>query len=346
MHCKFSLIFFVSFSLLIFSSCRKDKPDIIEKPDIDTEGQGVFITNEGNFQFGNAEISYYMVDSKQIINNYFSHVNNKALGDVCQSLYIFNDKVFIVLNNSAKIEVVRLSDFKYMNTIDGFTAPRYFLPVSNNKAYVTDIYSSKISIVDLNSYTISGHMQCEGWTEEILLLYGKAYISNKLSNKLYVAETATDVIIDSIPIGYGANSLIEDKNGKIWVLCGNLQTSNKASLHRINPLTGNVEMSLEFPSLDDNPWRLNVNATRDTLFFLNTDIYAIPINASSLPQNPLIEANGRNFYGLGICPETNVIYVSDAIDFVQEGVIFRYYANGTLINSFNAGIIPGHFYFN
>jgi hypothetical protein len=70
------------------------------------------------------------------------------------------------------------------------------------------------------------------------------------------------------------------------------------------------------------------------------------ISAGSLPGIPLIAANTENFYGVGIDPSSGIIYVADAIDYVQRGVIYRYRPDGTLINSFLAGIIPGDFYFN
>ena len=39
------------------------------------------------------------------------------------------------------------------------------------------------------------------------------------------------------------------------------------------------------------------------------------------------------------------IYVSDAIDYLQRGSIYRYSASGNLIDQFKAGIIPGGFCF-
>jgi hypothetical protein len=40
-----------------------------------------------------------------------------------------------------------------------------------------------------------------------------------------------------------------------------------------------------------------------------------------------------------------MIYVSDAIDYVQKGKVYIYKPDGILSNSFSAGIIPGEFYF-
>ncbi len=342
---KIKIVFLFIFLCLIFS-CRKDKPADLIQPLISSGANGVFITNEGNFQFGNAKVSYYEPSQTTATIDLFQPANNRSLGDVCQSMCLFNGKAYLVINNSNKIEVVNSNTFVSFATITGFTSPRYILPVSNNKAYVTDFASNNISIVDLSNNSITGNIPCSGWTEELTLAYGKAFVTNQKKNKVYVVNTTTDVLTDSITVGYASNSIKEDKNGKLWVLCGGSQTNSiNASLHRINPITNIVEQTFVFPNLTDSPWKLAINGTNDTMYFLNKGVYRMPINSGSLPVAPFIAQGSSNFYGLGVDPNSSIIYVSDAIDYVQRGVIYRYKPNGTVINNFLAGIIPGDFYF-
>ena len=51
------------------------------------------------------------------------------------------------------------------------------------------------------------------------------------------------------------------------------------------------------------------------------------------------------FYGLGIDPYSGDIYLGDAIDQVQRGVVYRYKADITVIDTFRTGINPGFFCF-
>jgi hypothetical protein len=106
MHHKFLIpVFF----LLLFA-CGKEKPT--DKPPIQLTGNGVFITNEGNFLYGNASVSYYQKSLDELRLDLFSDANQLPLGDVCQSLFILEDKIFVVVNNSGKVEVVNKKDFK------------------------------------------------------------------------------------------------------------------------------------------------------------------------------------------------------------------------------------------
>jgi YVTN family beta-propeller protein len=281
------------------------------------------------------------------VEDLYQQVNGHPLGDVCQSLYLGSDKIYVVVNNSGKVEVLDRRSFKVITSINNLKSPRYFLPVSNNKAYVTDLYANAISIVDLTENIVTGQINCTGWTEDLLLIYGKVYVSNMLNNKIYIINSATDELEDSINVGYAPNSLKEDKYGKIWVLCGgDIQLKKRASLHKINPVNKQVELSLNFPDDKDAPFKLGINFTKDTLYYINKKIYRMPVTANSIPNEVFIDNGTSNFYAIGIEPFTGIIYVADAVDYVQRGLIYRFKPNGSLINTFRAGIIPGNFYFN
>ena len=71
----------------------------------------------------------------------------------------------------------------------------------------------------------------------------------------------------------------------------------------------------------------------------------MPVASQALPENPFITADGRLFYGLAIHPNTGNIYVSDAVDYVQSGMVYQYRKDGSLAASYKAGRIPGSFCF-
>ena len=62
-----------------------------------------------------------------------------------------------------------------------------------------------------------------------------------------------------------------------------------------------------------------------------------------LPTRPFLRHNNTIYYGLTIDPATGDVYIADAIDYQQQGKIYRYSAAGKLIDEFYTGIIPGAF---
>src|SRR5690606_34079001 len=86
---RFSRLALAGMLLLAFSACRKDRP---EQPDATPvtigSGPGVYITNAGNFQWGNASVSYYDIASGSATEDLYAPANGMGLGDVCQSMVL------------------------------------------------------------------------------------------------------------------------------------------------------------------------------------------------------------------------------------------------------------------
>jgi len=330
---------------VLVSSCEKT-PQNNNQPPLIEKGKGVFIVNEGRYGSGEASVSYYRADSNTVYDDIFYTINHRHLGDICQSMYIFNGKAYIIVNNSRKIEVVDVNTFQSIATISGLTSPRYFLPVSQTKAYVSDMYSNSVSVIDLNTNMKTGEIPCQGSTEEMLAVNNKVYIANTEKEYIYIADPATDMITDSIHLSYGPLSMVKDKAGKLWVLCmGNYLDNTKAALFKLNSDGNGVELKLFFTSYL-NAWnKLKINRTEDTLYFINGQVFRMATSSTGLPTDPFIVINSSNFYGLGVDDKTGNIYISDAIDYSQKGKIYIFTSRGILLNSFNAGIIPGGFYF-
>ena len=147
--------------------------------------------------------------------------------------------------------------------------------------------------------------------------------------------------------------MVIDKNNKIWVMTdGGFEGSpygyEQPGLLKIDAETREIERTFRFP-LGDHPLGLCLNNTRDTLLFINQHIWKMSISAKSLPDKPFITSNysdaSGGFYSLGVDPETSEIYVGDAIDHQQNGIVYRYTPSGKLLDHFKVGISPGNFAF-
>jgi hypothetical protein len=338
---------FIFISLLfgaVFFSCVKDKPEpqpfVLKDPE---PSERVFVINEGNFTSGNASISLYNRKNNEVQEDQFKAVNNMALGDVAQSMVLINEKYYVVVNNSGKVVVCDKS-FKMSSNITGFVSPRYMLQVSASKAYVSDYKSGAVSVVNLSNNALSHHIALPGWSEEMLLLHNKVYVCNVNREYLYVIDPNEDKVEDSIWVGKNASGIQVDKYAKLWVLSSGDHSSSPARLSLINTSTQEVEKSWVFAATRQ-PFKLAMNGRKDSLYFIDKDVFVMPVNASGLPDVPLISSGQSHFYGIGIHPITSEIYVSDAIDYVQRSHITVYSASGSKKTEFKAGINANGFYF-
>jgi YVTN family beta-propeller protein len=339
---------FIILTAVIVYSCTKREDPLIQNPEESIfAGDGAFIINEGNFTWGNGSISFYSYDSSKIVNNIFQKVNNRPLGDVPNSMAICGDYAYIVVNNSGKIEVVKKNSLKSVTTITGLKSPRNITVIDNSKAYVSSLYSDSLIILDLKNNKVSGYINIRRTSEAIVLTGKKAFVSYWYGgNEVVVLDTDLDKVIDSITVGREPESMVIDKKSTLWVLCsGTWERIYYAELVGINAQTHEIVKQLYFPSLNDFPTCLNINGSGDTLYFLENGVKRMDIDESEIPSLSFIDANNHNFYKLGINPLNGDVFVTDAVDYQQNGLIFIYNREGDEIASYNAGIIPGSIYF-
>lgn len=336
---------FLLLLVVICAACTKINND---SPYTYLNGNGFFVLNEGNFMGGNGSISFYSYDSSKIYNHLFTNINERPLGDVPNSMHISNNRIYVLVNNSGKIEVMDKHTLKSVATIDGLVSPRNIDCISNTKAYITSMYSDSVTILNLADNTISGYINLRRTSESIIISGSKAYIANWIGGKeIMVVDTDNDIVIDSITVGIEPESMVIDKNKMLWVLCnGGWARDNFAEFDIINTDNDIVENKIIFPSKMNSPSTLRINGTGETLYFLENGLKKMSVNSSDLPETSFITQSESYFYKLGINPVNEDIILTDAIDYQQKGKIFQYAKDGALISDCEADIIPSFIQFS
>ena len=338
------IILLILLFLIINSSCVKDKPQDIINPIFNVSANNqVFIINEGPFNVGSGSISLYDPFSNKVSEDFYYQQNSSYLGNIVQSMTQINGEYCICINNSGKI-IFCDKNFKKTHEISGLVSPRYIQQVSNQKAYVTDLFANAISVINLVNYTKTSIIPCYGKSEKMLQLYNEVYVTNTDKEYVYIINATTNLIIDSVNVGHNCYGLEIDQNDKIWTLSSGKNNVSPAKLSKINPTNHQIEKALVF-TINETPNYLCLNKTKDTLYFINSNIYRMGINDNTLPNSFFIQNGNRAFYGLGINPNDYTLYVSDAIDFNQKSSIYVYSSNGNQKNTFKTNICSNSFYF-
>ena len=326
--------------LALIVSCKKN-----EEPTGGSflAGDGVFLINEGNFMGGNGSLSYYSYDSSKIYNDLFTEVNGRPLGDVPNSMEVYGDVAFIVVNNSGKIEVIKKSTLQSVTSITGLISPRNIGMINSSKAYVTSMYSDSLIILNLNNLTVSGYVNIRRSSESIVISGDKAFVASWVGgNEVMVINTLTDEVTDSVVVGVEPESMVIDKNNMLWVLCnGGWMRENFAELDGINTMTNTIEKHIVFPTIQASPGCLRIDGGGETLYYLENGVRRMSIASQELPAEPLIPQSGTYFYKLGINPSNGDIFVTDAVDYQQNGHLLYYNSTGALVSDQLADIIPG-----
>lgn len=340
-HLQNTILFAINLFLWGCDPAPKDKPNLLQKP-IATPEFAV-ICNEGNFQNGNASVTFYDFANDILTDDVFKKVNNRNLGDVLQSSSLFEDEVFFVVNNSQKIEVVGRKDMLVRRTITGFKSPRNILILSSDLAYVSEYYDNSVKVINPQTGQMYATITCPGWHDQMIIVGSKLYVSTVNRNQIYIINILTNTVEDSIMVANGGADMVLDVQNRIWLLCSESAGTRAAKLFQINTTTDSVLKTFTLP--DINALRLTINGNRDRLYWINNHIYSMGINDASLPSSPFITSINNNFYALGYIPHRNEIWAADAIDYVQKSTVFRYNSQGVNIGLFKSGTNTGNFLF-
>lgn len=322
--------------------------------EITAPGRGLFIVCEGNFQYGNASLSYYDPAERTVTNNTFFRANGFKLGDVAQSMTIYNGVGWIVVNHSHVIFAIDPDNFREVGRITGFTSPRYIHFVSPTKAYVSQLWDNRIFIVNPSTFEITGSIDVPNMTSdqgstEQMVQWGPYVFCNCWSyqRRIIRIDTRTDKVDAELEVGLQPTSIALDRYGNLWTLTdGSYEDSplghESASLYCIDAEMFTIKKQFQFRSSDD-PSELQLNGTADTLYWINRDIWRMDVRDSHPPVRPFLPQRDTRYYGLTVDPYNGEVYVADAIDYQQQGMIYRYTGTAAPVDSFYVGVTPGAF---
>lgn len=225
-------------------------------------GKGVFILNEGNYNSGNSTLSYYYPGEKRVENGIFLRSNDRKLGDTGQSMTLYNNTLFIAMENSGIVWGIDAETFRVKGQLtaaqtEHMINPRFVHIVNEGKAYVSDLYSPYITIFNPTTFRPlgsihTGQPSANGYSStENMVQYGNHVFTNcwSYSNKILAIDTRTDEVTDSIVLGsWQPKSMIADARGKLWVLTdGGYHTGDESfgdnvpHLYRIDAATLEIE---------------------------------------------------------------------------------------------------------
>jgi len=368
---KVNLFLLGVIAALLFS-CKPDNP---VNPNEYTVGSGVFVLNEGNFQFSNASLTFYDPVADTVANNLFYKVNNAPLGDVAESMAMADGKLYIVVNNSNLIYKVDANTMACDTTkpfkLTDFYSPREMHFVAPDKAYVSDLIGTNLWIINPQEMTHTGSIAMGNTTEKMLQVGNELYVSNwsiyymdpyshTSYNTVQVIDLNNDVKVAEITVGKEPNTMVADKNGHVWVLCEGRSWDDEydvdgapygenPTLWEIDPQLKTATCRYEFkgPYEDDDEIKgvattLKVNPAGDKFYMIyNNEVRRFDLATMSLSDSFRITPESQGlFYNMAVNPNTGDLYVTDAKNYMMNGIVYRYSDDGVLLASFEAGIIP------
>ena len=338
-------LFFGVFCLtLLITSCDKEESS-------GEYADGVFITNEGGYGNNNGSVSFYSYSADSVYNNIFYTVNNRTLGDVVQSVTVHNNKAYVVVNNSNKVEIADKNTFQEVGTISEVSLPRYLI-AQGNTGYLSCWGDNSVKVIDLETNTVTQSVTVASGPEKMCIADNKLYVVNtggySVDSVVSVIDLASLEVVENITVKYAPQDIVVDKDNKIWVLCfgkvvydpyPTIIEEYPSKIYEIDPETDAVVLEGELFQ-DQHPTQLEVS-NNGTLYlgggYTFAGIYRLEIEGGSGTLTSIIT---DYVYGLNIDPGTNILYTLQAPTYTDPGILKRFELDGTLLGTYECGIGP------
>jgi hypothetical protein len=204
---KINKIIIISLALFISTACDNSNPT---SSDSESNSSWIFVANEGNYGAGNGSVS--MIDDKGQITT----IDN--IGDVVQSVEVYKNKLFVIVNNSHKIMIYNITEngvnLPGIEISTENSSPREMV-IMNDKVYFTNWNSKDVKVLNLTTYAIDSSIPIEGLPEDIITDGINLWVSipnlelNDPSDgtKVVKINLETEQIVDIYEVGRGPQSL-------------------------------------------------------------------------------------------------------------------------------------------
>ena len=171
----------------------------------------VFVANEGAFGSSNGSIS--MIDD-------FGNVYETGdLGDIVQSIEVFENKLIVLINNSHKIKIYDItSEGLAMPGIEVSTngsSPRDMVVVDNN-VYFTNWNTSDVKVFNLYTYNIDDSISVGAMPEGIETDGNTIWVANSGEDTVSEIDVSTRMVTATHIVGDGPQNLVIS-NGSIYI---------------------------------------------------------------------------------------------------------------------------------
>ena len=299
----------------------------------------LFVASEGNFGSSDGSIEVFRGEEKiQTVNN---------VGDVVQSILVFEDDLFVAVNNSHTIK-------KYNIIESGLALPGIEVSTNNsgpremcivdNRLYFTNWLTKDVKVLDLNNYNISSFSALSNVPEDIVSDGSFLYVSTP-HQELYDNQGSLIVkidlsdgrVVESFEVGLGPEQLYLDEN-LLFVSRTSYDANWSASYgsSKVDIITGEVEIVTYGVG----------TACRADILKMNNSIYratafgAVPLDENlSLNQSAKI-GDFSNIYSANYLDDKLILGSSD---YSSPDTVYLYNNLNESIGVLEVNVLPGSF---
>ncbi|PJJ79130.1 YncE family protein [Mucilaginibacter auburnensis] len=329
----------------VLASCSKNDPTPDPIGPVETNA-GAYVLNQGGFGHDNSTLTYFDYATRATTADIYLASNANTLGDTGNDLGIYGSKMYIVVNNSGKLNITNKKTAKLIRQINIYQ-PRYVVFYGKN-AFV-DSYDGTVSVIDTTSLTITKTITVGRNPEQMAISNGKLYVANSggldvnsnFDKTVSVIDLATLSETKKINVTVNPVSVVADRYNNVYVLSIGDYGQVSGGMTVINANTDEVRTQTDLALGYPQP----LMAQGDFVFYATADKKIAMYNArtQTLERASFI-TDGTNIgtpYAFAFDSVNGLLFVTSITDFSSNGKAYAFNVSGQKQLDFTVGINPG-----
>jgi len=299
----------------------------------------VYIVNGGS-----ETLSKYDTETGVVTNNILT------LGEYANQIFIKENRAYVVNSGEHNIQVI---DINNQTTIGWINCPNgsnpYWMTIrqlaDGSKGYVTGLFTNKVYIFNPDTYQITGSINVGSAPEGLYFYEDVLYVCNTCygspNGTISVIDTDNDVVTEMITVGNNPQFCEVDSYARLHVVCtGNYGYGNPPIWGKVYVINTDDYSDYEILEIGGSPTKIGIH-NNGTVYLADGMGQGYMAYDS---QTLNIIHPSTNLFASGGCfvrfdPNGN-IYLGDALDWVNNGVVYIYSADESLLNTITVGVIP------
>lgn len=291
---------------------------------------------EGNFQFGNASLHEYNLESGELARNVYQSVNEASVGDVLQSMTLMGDTIALVVNNSGKVIFMDAKSYRVVAEMDGFVSPRYLVPTGTGKVLVTDLYANEVTIIDLKTLKKEKVLPVFGWTERMVATEHEIFIADLELPGFYRYDVMEMTITDTVHTSFVPQTMAV-VNGDI-IVAGPKKFNGAHS--QIAHFSMDEMTETRKTDFQEEIRQVQYDSISGSLFVLADNLYKTDLKQTA--WHKVLAANGTgHFYRFVLSADASRVFITDAVDYIQNGHLIDLHFESNDSSRMEIGVAPG-----
>jgi len=208
----------------------------------------------------------------------------------------------------------------------------------------------RVTVFDLQTGEIQKTIDTDYGAEGVLISGNKLFVSNNFSTTLSVIDLNTETVTKTIEVGSSPGEMKIDADGDIWLVCGGGldEQYNPIGDGKFIEIDPSLLEVLTVVDLGMNvSTKIAIDPAGEILYYYaGASVYKYGMDMTGTSGTPLIsEDDATGFYGMGVDGSGN-LYLGDSKGFAESGEVLIYGSDGTFMEKFSVGRGPNGFVLN